>query len=520
MNSSEILKFCIENGLLLDKEVLGLFSEADPDSVKLLIENLKNYTQKKIITKEIFLQHKERIIENVSHTSEENQKKMEKLKINLGITLEISKEVVERPEIKKIVVEKKEIPSVKVISMEPAVSKRIEIKDFVNYFRGRFSEMSKILQEHSELNNLVSINKLASSRQAVSIIGIVLSKDTTKNKNIILEVEDLTGRIKVLIGQNNKEAYKKAEEICLDSILGFKGSGSREILFANDVVFPESLIQERKRANEEEYAAFIGDLHFGSKLFMKDQFLKFIDYLNGKVPDTPEVFKIKYLFVVGDLITGIGNYPEQEKDLVINNLEEQFIQLANLLDLIRKDITIIISPGNHDAVRIMEPQPFFDEKFAWPLYNIKNVLITSNPATLNIAAKEGFTGMNVLTYHGFSFFHYAESIPTLIQAGGPNNPVAIMQFLLKHRHLAPEHGSTQYFPSEKDGLIINPVPDIFVAAHTHKMGVGYYNNILMISVSTWEALTAYQEKRGSKPDFCKVPLLNLKTRAVKILDFE
>jgi hypothetical protein len=33
-------------------------------------------------------------------------------------------------------------------------------------------------------------------------------------------------------------------------------------------------------------------------------------------------------------------------------------------------------------------------------------------------------------------------------------------------------------------------------------------------------MTPYQEKFGNTPDHCKVPLLNLKTRAVKILDFE
>jgi len=33
-------------------------------------------------------------------------------------------------------------------------------------------------------------------------------------------------------------------------------------------------------------------------------------------------------------------------------------------------------------------------------------------------------------------------------------------------------------------------------------------------------MTPYQEKFGNTPDHCKVPMFNLKTRAVKILDFE
>ena len=70
------------------------------------------------------------------------------------------------------------------------------------------------------------------------------------------------------------------------------------------------------------------------------------------------------------------NYPNQERDLKIIDLEEQFIDLANLLDKIRKDIKIIISPGNHDGVRLMEPQPLLDEKYSWALYDLDNVIFT------------------------------------------------------------------------------------------------------------------------------------------------
>ena len=94
-----------------------------------------------------------------------------------------------------------------------------------------------------------------------------------------------------------------------------------------------------------------------------------------------------------------------------------------------------------------------------------------------------------------------------------------MKYLLKNRHLAPTHSSAQFSPSEKDGLLINEIPDIFVSGHIHKSAVAYYNNILVISNSCWEHLTSFQEKMGNKPDFCKVPLFNLKTRQVKILDF-
>jgi DNA polymerase II small subunit len=513
MNSPEILKFCLNKGILVDKDILSLFSETnDFDSIKLIIEKIKNHTQTKILTKHIFETNKEQVNKFFLDLPQENQKNFEKLKIKLGLSIELSKE---------ISIENK--PSfdfsnnVKIIETSPDISKSFELKDFVCYFRNRFSEMRAVLQEHSELDKLVSIGKISGSNQNISLIGIVYDKRITKNKNIIFEIEDLTGRIKVLINQNKPELYKLAEEITLDSVLGFKGSGNKDILFTNEIIFPDCTLPERKKSFVEEYALFIGDLHYGSKRFLRDNFLKFIDYING---DDPEVSKIKYLFIAGDIITGVGNYPNQEPDLSIIDLEEQFIGVAELLGKIRKDIKIIISPGNHDCVRLMEPQPIFDEKFAWSLYELENVIITKNPSTVNIGSRENFSGFNVLNYHGFSFFYYAKTISHLIKQKAANKPELIMQYLLKNRHLAPTHTSVQYCPTEKDSHFIREIPDIVVSGHTHKSAVSYYNNILVVSVSCWEAMTPYMEKMGSIPDFCKVPMVNLKTRAVKILDFE
>lgn len=533
MDPKQLLKFCLENGLLVDKEVLNLFDETkDIDSVKLIIGKIKNYTHQNIITKNIFYENKDKFNEFFYELPQKTQKELESLKIKLGLSIEISRE-------KNSIVEEIAPSSMKsnlnlsnsfvssdspgevlILSSFPVVNKKLEVQDFVTYFRSRFVEMRGILQSRPELDNPISISKIFGNKQKISIIGIVSSKSFTKNRNIIFEVEDITGRIKIIINKDKKELYEKAENVALDSVIGFKGSGNEERFFAEDIIYPDSALPERKFALTDEYAAFIGDLHFGSKRFMRESFLRFIEYLNGNLEEEKEAKKIKYLFLVGDVVTGVGNYPNQEKDLEISDLEEQFFRLAELLSKIRKDIKIIISPGNHDGVRLMEPQPFLDQKYSWPLYEMENVFITSNPCYVNLGKRENFSGFNVLTYHGFSYPYYANNIPSLIQKKAMNCPEEIMKYLLKNRHLAPTHASTQYFPLEKDGLLIREIPDIFVSAHTHKCGVTYYNNILVVSVSCWEEMTPYQEKFGNIPDHCKVPIFNLKTRKVKILDFE
>lgn len=517
MNTQEILKFCLEKGILLDKDLLELFSESeDVETTKLIIEKIRQYTQKKVLTRNLFDENREKVSQIFLTLPKENQQNIQKLKIKLGLSIEISKETTSIDKEDLLV----ENSDVKVLSSSPVVGRKLEVKDFVKYFRNRFFEMKNFLQEHSALTNLVSINKIFGNQQGISLIGMISGKRMSKNKNLILEIEDLTGKIVAIVNSDKKELFEKAEDLALDSVVGLKCSGSREIVFVNDIVFPESVLFERKKSPVEEYALFLGDLHYGSKRFLEKSFLRFIDYLNGKVPNTPEVEKVKYLFLVGDIITGVGNYPNQERDLQIKDIEEQFVGLAGLLGKIKRDIKIIISPGNHDGVRIMEPQPLLYEKYAWPLYNMKNVILTTNPATVNIGSRDNFSGFNVLTYHGFSFPFYANNVFRLMLKKSMNCPEEIMKYLLKNRHLAPTHTSVQYFPSDEDPLMIKNVPDIFVSAHTHKSAVSYYNNVLIISTSCWEAMTPYQEKFGNEPDHCKVPMLNLKTRAVKILDFE
>jgi DNA polymerase II small subunit len=513
MVQKDILKFCLEKGLLVDTEVLNLFNDVqDLDSVKLIMEKIKSDTNQNMITRNVLEKNKENVNRFIVGLPEEKQKVLEKFKIKLGLSIEIEAEV---SSVKK----KEEVIEKSIVRISPETKydyHKIEVKDFLKYFRNRFESMRNILQEHSELEGLVSINKLSGNSSGVSIIGIVTSKQITKNKNMILEVEDLTGKIKVLINKNKPELFEKAEDIALDSVLGFNGSGNSEIFFVNDFILPEAMLPERKRALNKESALFIGDLHFGSKNFLEKGFMKFVNWLNN----SEDALSVKYLFMVGDVVTGVGNYPDQEPDLKIVDLEEQFIALAKILGGIRKDIKIIISPGNHDCVRIMEPQPIFDEKYSWALHDLDNVILTENPCNVNIASCAGFSGFDVLTYHGYSYFYYAGNISSLIKKNAKNCPIEIMKFLLKNRHLAPTHTSTQYFPLEKDPLIIRKIPDIFVSAHTHKCEIGYYNNILVISTSCWEAMTPYQEKFGNVPDHCKVPMIDLKTREVKILDFE
>lgn len=181
---------------------------------------------------------------------------------------------------------------------------------------------------------------------------------------------------------------------------------------------------------------------------------------------------------------------------------------------------MIICPGNHDALRIAEPQPKFYDDLSKPLYTLPNATLVSNPAIVNICSSKDFSGFNVLMYHGYSFDYFVANVGELRNNGGYDRADLIMKFLLKRRHLAPSYTSTPYLPdSKQDPLVIQHIPDFFVTGHLHKSIAANYRNITLICGSCWQSKTAFQEKVGHNPQPSRVPMVNLRTRDIKILRF-
>ena len=406
---------------------------------------------------------------------------------------------------------------VKLISAPAFSQKKIEVKDFVKHFRSRYESIKSML-ENRNFDNLTSIRKIGQDRGSYVIIVAISGKRMTKNKNLFLEVEDLTGTSIVLVNQNKKEVFEKARDLLNDDIVAFNVSGTSEMLFANDVIFPEASLPEKRYSEFDEYVAFSGDFHIGSTMFLEKNLLKFVKWLNGEEGDKKQralAKKVKYLFLMGDKIDGVGHYPGQEKYLIQKTTQGQYDKVEEILKLIRKDIKIIMCPGQHDAVWVGEPQPMIGERFAAGLHQIENLTLVPNPSLVEIDG-----GFRILMYHGASINHFIDEISEIRTKFGHNSPTRVVREMLKRRHLAPVHGLMDYIPCEKrDPLVIDKIPDIIATADQHRAEVSTYNNILMIASSCWQSMTPFEEKVGNVPDPCKVPLFNLKTREVKMLDF-
>ncbi len=403
-------------------------------------------------------------------------------------------------------------------------SKKRELKNFVTHFTKRYRAISAILAQRPELQNMVSISRLKGRNDNVAFVGMVMEKSYSKNDNLILTVEDPSGSIKVVVNKNRPEMFEACKDIVYDEVMGFSGMAKDTVVFANSVFWPDTPIhKEIKTAPTEAYAVFLSDLHVGSKDFLPNEFERFLSWINGEAGDDKQrdiASKIQYVFIVGDLVDGVGVYPGQEEDLEIKDIKEQYSMCADYLRRIPNHMQIMIIPGNHDAMRLAEPQPALYKDFASPLYDMPNVIMLSNPSMVNIAAEEGFSGIDVLLYHGYSFDYYFANVDSIRLKGGYDRADLIMKFLLQRRHLAPTHASTVYVPNDElDALVVDKVPDIFATGHIHKSSVSNYRGITLLSGSCWQGKTAFQEKVGHNPEPCRVPIINLKTRDVKILKF-
>lgn len=79
--------------------------------------------------------------------------------------------------------------------------------DFVQYFNARFSAMERMMRSRTELRGVMSIERVKQyakqgDKQPVALIGLVHDKRETKNEHLVIELEDRSGIMSVLVTKN------------------------------------------------------------------------------------------------------------------------------------------------------------------------------------------------------------------------------------------------------------------------------------------------------------------------------
>jgi DNA polymerase II small subunit len=389
-------------------------------------------------------------------------------------------------------------------------------QDFVSLFRDRYNGIRKILcAQRREISKFIPISRIKKTMPDVQLIGIVKNVKTTKNGHRLIEIEDDTGNATLMALKANTEAFQLANEVLLDEVIGVVGKISKngDLIIIQNIIFPDIKMQhEKKRIEEPLCVAFLSDIHMGSKMFMETEWNGFLRWVNGDLGNSRQrdvASKLKYLVLPGDLVDGIGIYPGQEKELSITNIYEQYQALAQQFSYIPDHITVLLQPGNHDAVRPAEPQPAFEKEIR-DLFSGKEFIFIGNPCYFSLH------GVNILSYHGQSLLDFSTNIQSLSY----NEPTEVMKIMLKKRHLAPTYGGyTPLAPEHEDYMIINQVPDIFVTGHVHTSYIDNYRGVTLINASSWQSQTSYQKMLNFVPNSAKLPIVDLKTGNATAMDF-
>ena len=380
------------------------------------------------------------------------------------------------------------------------------VDDFVDYFRNRYERLSAMLRSHGGKYpevDLQGISKL--NGQNVRAAVMVSDIRDTKKGNLLLEVEDLTGQFKVVITKKDEKAYEKAKGIVRDDVLMVYGKVLPAFIIAEDFEWPGvSVAREKKPVERDLAAVYLSDLHFGSKQFLGEYFNRFTDWIAGKGTNPELAGKVKYLFVAGDLVDGIGIYPNQEKDLEVLDVFKQYGLFSDFVQELPDYIEVIVCPGNHDAVRRAEPMPALPPD----ILNC-DVVSVGSPSTVCVENREH------LIYHGTSADGWIATLPGLSY----NNPENVMKQCLNRRHLSPIYGGNAIAPEKIDYLVIEKEPDIVHFGHVHKNGYANHNGTLIINSGTFQDTTDFQQKQGHVPTPAKVPIYEFQPGRLRTLDF-
>ena len=385
--------------------------------------------------------------------------------------------------------------------------------DMLSCFNDRLKTIKRLLIQGRLPSRPISVAELVSGNRhrddSATIIGLVDDPKHTKNGHLLFSLEDDTASVRCLcrLTENAGNNHPVNAGLMPDDAIGVTGRFARDgdLLIVDDIHFPPMARHEKSRAGVDASvsAAFLSDIHLGSRTFLRPQWQKLVEWFHND----PIAQTVKYFVLSGDGVDGIGIYPGQEKELMITNLFDQYSELAKLLEVLPDHIEVMLLPGNHDAVRPAEPQPALDPEVQTD-YN--NTTFVGNPCDFSLH------GVRILSYHGKSIDDFVAQLRSVSYA----KPETAMRAMLERRHLAPSWGGkTPLSPEPEDRLVIPVIPDIFVTGHVHGHFVGEHKGVTMVQSSTWQNQTSYQRMLGFQPKPCMLTVINLHTHASTTIPF-
>jgi len=214
------------------------------------------------------------------------------------------------------------------------------IQGYLEYFRDRFKRMERLLRQRIDVRSATSVLDAlkAPAKTRLKIIAMITNRRESR-KRIILTVEDLRASATVLVSQNASERLlRKASSLLLDQVVCLSVAKTRSnLLIAEDIVLPDVAQRPQHKAQIPVYAVLTSDMHTGSTKFQREAFNRFVLWLNGKYGNEKmkeTASHVKYVLIAGDIVDGVGIYPNQIKELAVTEVYEQYKLAAKFIEQI------------------------------------------------------------------------------------------------------------------------------------------------------------------------------------------
>jgi DNA polymerase II small subunit len=502
---SNALSFLTSNGYRMHPDAFAMLKGLDTDILRIVQDIIKIKSKQKQ-SSTIIIDDIKRLINPESKVTTEDSK-------NSNIDIDLDNSVLEKQHNHKVILD----ASINVNTGEG-------VEGYTALFRSRYEKSLRILSlrpESKRITKITSIkqktgsnskniksdklydvrgNPISNSTSVVS--GLLMSKRGKKN-GVEIVIDDFSGSLSALATTN--ELKKQASMLTLDQMVmleveNINNNKKAQGFVVKDIISPDIPDHLPTRSKIESYVVLISDIHVGSKNFMEAEFIRFLNWLSSN--DDELVRKIKFICIGGDIIDGIGIFPNQDKELLETDTSKQVSHAIDLLSKIPKNLRVFIIPGNHDPGRRALPQPSLPKRDFNELYSLENFTMIGNPSMVEL------DGVKILMYHGQSLDDIIATTPGLDYS----KPAEAMKILLKTRHLSPIYGQrTPIAPELEDMMVITEVPDIFHSGHVHVMGVQNYRGTLIVNSGAWQSQTKFQQTMGVVPTPGIAILVNLAT---------
>src|SRR5919109_2745118 len=342
---SNVLSFLTSNGYRMHPDAFAMLKGLDTDILRIVQDIIKIKSKQKQ-SSTIIIDDIKRLINPESKVTTEDSK-------NSNIDIDLDNSVLEKQHNHKIILD----ASINVNTGEG-------VEGYTALFRSRYEKSLRILSlrpESKRITKITSIkqkihpnnsNNVKSDKSnnrmgnfvsnSTSIVsGLLMSKRGKKN-GVEIVIDDFSGSLSALA--TTDELKKQVSMLTLDQMVMLEveniGNNKKGLqgFVIKDIISPDIPDHLPARSKIESYAVLISDIHVGSKNFMEAEFIRFLNWLSSSEDEL--VRKIKFICIGGDLIDGIGIFPNQDKELLETNTSKQVSHAVCLLNRIPKNLRV------------------------------------------------------------------------------------------------------------------------------------------------------------------------------------